>query len=1115
MSSDGLITLTNETYGTISFSNIIDYTFSGSLASNYGSGLSIGSKSYNFLDSPEAWNDYGRNSMHDGSLGHTQGVIYSADNHDIVLFEEGDNGYATFHASRVQDSGRISVYLETTALNVYGTSVRDFVSTSDKGDTVSTGSGDDQVYGRQGADTVNLGDGNDVYFLTYAGLSEDVSIQGAGGSDTLHFNSVKNLDSWRSSGETFSAVTVNMASLGNATGFENIIGSDNNDSITGDSASNVLAGAEGSDTLYGGGGDDFIYGADITSDSSGTLYGLRSYDVSSSANGNNQLFGQAGADQLFGGSGNDQLDGGTGADTITTGSGSDTIVLRVGDGGSAIANADTISDFTDGTDVFGLDDGLLYTDLTIAQGTGSNSSDTIISKGSEYLTILTGISASNINYYDFVSTATGSQTLNGTSGDDVLLGASGVDTVTTGTGVDVIITYGGDDAITIDGAGNKTIDGGAGTDSLTISVSGVTNLADYAVSMSSDGLITLTNETYGTISFSNIIDYTFSGSLASNYGSGLSIGSKSYNFLDSPEAWNDYGRNSMHDGSLGHTQGVIYSADNHDIVLFEEGDNGYATFHASRVQDSGRISVYLETTALNVYGTSVRDFVSTSDKGDTVSTGSGDDQVYGRQGADTVNLGDGNDVYFLTYAGLSEDVSIQGAGGSDTLHFNSVKNLDSWRSSGETFSAVTVNMASLGNATGFENIIGSDNNDSITGDSASNVLAGAEGSDTLYGGGGDDFIYGADITSDSSGTLYGLRSYDVSSSANGNNQLFGQAGADQLFGGSGNDQLDGGTGADTITTGSGSDTIVLRVGDGGSAIANADTISDFTDGTDVFGLDDGLLYTDLTIAQGTGSNSSDTIISKGSEYLTILTGISASNINYYDFVSTATGSQTLNGTSGDDVLLGASGVDTVTTGTGVDVIITYGGDDAITIDGAGNKTIDGGAGTDSLTISVSGVTSLADYAVSMSSDGLITLTNETYGTISFSNIIDYTFSGSLASNYGSGLSIGSKSYNFLDSPEAWNDYGRNSMHDGSLGHTQGVIYSADNHDIVLFEEGDNGYATFHASRVQDSGRISVYLETTALNVYGTSVRDFVSTSDKGDTVSTGSGDDQSLWSSGR
>ena len=104
---------------------------------------------------------------------------------------------------------------------------------------------------------------------------------------------------------------------------------------------------------------------------------------------------------MVGNNGNDQLDGGTGADTITTGSGSDTIVLRVGDGGSAIADADTISDFTDGTDVFGLDDGLQYTDLTIAQGTGSNSSDTIIKVGSEYLTILTGIDVSALSETDF------------------------------------------------------------------------------------------------------------------------------------------------------------------------------------------------------------------------------------------------------------------------------------------------------------------------------------------------------------------------------------------------------------------------------------------------------------------------------------------------------------------------------------------------------------------------------------------------------------------------------------------------------------------------------------------------------------------------------------------
>jgi|TARA_B110000196_G_C21042356_1_gene613128 Ca2+-binding RTX toxin-like protein len=104
---------------------------------------------------------------------------------------------------------------------------------------------------------------------------------------------------------------------------------------------------------------------------------------------------------LYGTASDNVLDGGTGADTLYTGDGSDTIVLRAGDGGSTLAAADTITDFTDGTDVFGLDDGLQYTDLTIAQGTSSNSSDTIISAGAEYLAILTGTNVSALSEADF------------------------------------------------------------------------------------------------------------------------------------------------------------------------------------------------------------------------------------------------------------------------------------------------------------------------------------------------------------------------------------------------------------------------------------------------------------------------------------------------------------------------------------------------------------------------------------------------------------------------------------------------------------------------------------------------------------------------------------------
>ena len=42
-------------------------------------------------------------------------------------------------------------------------------------------------------------------------------------------------------------------------------------------------------------------------------------------------------------------------------------MLRVGDGSTDLSFTDIVTDFSDGTDVLGLDDDLQYTDLTIAQ----------------------------------------------------------------------------------------------------------------------------------------------------------------------------------------------------------------------------------------------------------------------------------------------------------------------------------------------------------------------------------------------------------------------------------------------------------------------------------------------------------------------------------------------------------------------------------------------------------------------------------------------------------------------------------------------------------------------------------------------------------------------------
>ena len=524
--------------------------------------------------------------------------------------------------------------------------------------------------------------------------------------------------------------------------------------------------------------------------------------------------------------------------------------------------------------------GLSYDQLSITQ----NGDDVYISDPDEILAIVNDQATSNITILDFVTYSSGALTLTGTSASESLIGGVYGDTISTGTGNDTVVGWGGDDEITVNGSGSKSISGGAGDDSVTISIAGVDSLSDFSVSMDGDGVVSLTRGD-DVITLTDVIDDTPTGRNLDDgsYGSGLTVGAYDYVFLDSPESWNDYGRSSMHDGSLGHTQGVVYSSGEASIVLFEEEGNGYATFHSSRVQDSGRIPVDLETTATTVYGSGVRDFVSTSTKDDTINTGAGNDQVYARQGSDTVSLGAGDDVFFLTYSALNEDASIDGGDGSDTLHFNSIQNLDAMNAPSETFSAITLNMNTLGNASGFENIVGSDYADTITGDSGANVIAGVEGSDTIYGGAGDDTLYAAYITSDTSGATYGLRSYDVSSTNHGNDSLYGQAGNDTLVGGNGDDVLDGGAGADTLTGGSGSDTFVLRSGDGGETSGQADVVTDFFDGKDIFGLDDGLLYSQLTIEQGSGDYANDTVISYEGEYLVRVVGVASNDFGEVDF----------------------------------------------------------------------------------------------------------------------------------------------------------------------------------------------------------------------------------------
>ncbi len=255
-------------------------------------------------------------------------------------------------------------------------------------------SGDDTISSAKlkNGDSVDMGAGDDTISLMLTGSYGTPTIasasfnkfDGGAGTDTLTFTE---------SGPNTTALTLTTAG---ATNFENLQGTAGAETITGDASGNALAGLGGLDTIYGLAGDDHL-SAYIDSSSEPSGCGTSANAIDSS---NDKLYGGAGDDTLCGSSGDNTLDGGTGKDTITSFDGSDTIVIRSGDGSTDIANADILTDFTDGTDVIGMD-GLNYGDLTVQQGSGDYSSRVIVKYGAEFLLVIQNVSVSNMTSSDF------------------------------------------------------------------------------------------------------------------------------------------------------------------------------------------------------------------------------------------------------------------------------------------------------------------------------------------------------------------------------------------------------------------------------------------------------------------------------------------------------------------------------------------------------------------------------------------------------------------------------------------------------------------------------------------------------------------------------------------
>ena len=445
-------------------------------------------------------------------------------------------------------------------------------------------------------------------------------------------------------------------------------------------------------------------------------------------------------------------------------------------------------------------------------------------------------------------------------------------------------------------AADKIIDGFTGTDTLSINYSGISGVGDFVITKSGDYKV-LTDSNGNTISFKNIETLTIAGvTYVDIYQGRDSSGGGTVNNAPYSDPVNfkpcragssfsclgSYNNNSI--------SSAMYSSNDALVFLYPFADTSGSNFTIpSLAQSFG----YDGSSALTITGTAYNDTVSDRDSdinpgGYSISTYAGIDviDIDNSKAADTVDAGSDNDFVFVTTASgksFTSDTAIKGGSGSDWLIIDSGY-------SGSTKASISYTINSSPTL-GFENVLVSTGDDTLTGDALDNILLGSGGADTINGLAGNDSLYGFSLIS---GCYF-------DGSSDGSDKLYGGDGDDLLVGGAGDDLFDGGIGQDTLTGdggivscgyeasqtqggASGSDTFVIRAGDGGSSISDADIITDFTDGTDIIGMS-GLNYSDLTIEQGTGSYSSHVVIKKTSsgEFLTIIQNTNISQVDDNDF----------------------------------------------------------------------------------------------------------------------------------------------------------------------------------------------------------------------------------------